>query len=87
MPEFGYLIIRNPGPDTELIYRGLTGDNTEHYLAPDDVLDAVEKEKQPTDQVHLLTVYEADEGNGVIQLTSDSYEEGVTFRERGGGKN
>jgi hypothetical protein len=71
MREYGYLIVRNPGPNTEIIYGGFTGGSDDPKSAEDCVkeIESVEKEG---DKVHYLTLYSKDEVDLITsQLTAD----------------
>jgi hypothetical protein len=85
MPEFGYVIVRNPGPNTTLEFGGFTGKDAKTFRSPDDLLEEVKKVVNPGDQAHLLTMSDAEENGGCSTiLVVDTLEDGdTTFRERG----
>jgi hypothetical protein len=71
MREYGYLIVRNPGPNTEIIYGSLTGTSDDPRSAEDCVKE-VESVQKEGDKVHYLTLYSKDEVDLITsQLTAD----------------
>lgn len=70
MPDFGYVIIRNPGPETRLEYGGMTGEPYGNFASASAAWAAAQAAAAPGDQIHLLTHYAEAEGDGVNQLAA-----------------
>lgn len=80
MAEYGYLIIRNPGPKTEIIYGGFSGGSRD-LESPKDAITEVNSRKEDGDSIHYLTLYSPDETDGISsQLAADGNE--AEFSER-----
>ena len=74
MAEYGYLIIRNPGPETEIIYGGFTGDKGD-FANPAHAIAALKGCREDGDHIHYLTLYSPDESDGMSsQLAADEDE-------------
>ena len=84
MREYGYLIVRNPGPNTEIIYGGFTGTSNDPRSAEDCAKEIKLVEKEG-DKVHYLTLYSPDEVDLITsQLTADDAEGDFLGREEEG---
>lgn len=73
MAGYGYLIVRNPGPDTAVEYGGLAGYPDADFSSPEKAYAQAKKAAGPGDQVHLLVVYESAEVDGEPQLAAHDH--------------
>ncbi len=76
MASYGYLIIRNPGPETEIEFGGLVGYQDGNFDDPHAAEREARTKAGPDDQVHVLVVFDADDTGSELQLEAyDSAEE------------
>lgn len=68
MPNFGYLIIRNPGPATSVEIGGLRGHDDEDTDAFTKCQAAVDAAIAAGHQAHVLVAFEPDESDGQVQV-------------------
>lgn len=58
MTEYGYLIVRNPGPLTDLQFGGLTGEPSTSFESYAEAKHAAHRTLRSGDQIYVLVVYE-----------------------------
>lgn len=68
MPEFGVIIIRNPGPNTDIEIQGLAGYEDEDCNSWDKANMIAEEARKKGDMARVLTAFDPDEGDGLIQV-------------------
>lgn len=68
MPDFGVLIIRNPGPNTEIGYEGLCGSRDKEHDSFTKCLEIAEARRAEGHLAEVLTVFHPDESAGSCQL-------------------
>lgn len=68
MPTFGVLIIRNPGPDTEVEIMGATGYHDEETDTFEKCQVMVDEANAHGDTATIITVFNSDEAGGCAQI-------------------
>ena len=58
MAEYGYLIVTNPGPLTDLQFGGLSGEPSESFGSYAEAKHAAHRTLHTGDQIYILVVYE-----------------------------
>jgi hypothetical protein len=77
MPEFGVIIIRNPGPNTDIEIQGLAGYEDEDCNSWDKANMIAEKARKNGDIARVLTAFDPDEGSGYTQVEMYEREDAV----------
>lgn len=68
MPEFGVLIIKNPGPNTEVEQQGLGGHTDEETDTPQKCLEIKKAAEAEGHKAWVVVAWEGDEGDGLQQI-------------------